>query len=259
MGDFGMTTTCSATLAAGANCRVDVSFTPTVAGARAGSLAISTNAPGSPHVVSLGGTGTVAPAITSPPPPGGEVGSAYLHTFTASGTTPITFALLSGTLPTGLTLGAGGVLSGTPTTPATFTGTVSASNGTPPNATQAFSITIAAKVQPFSFSPVSGAPINSYAVSNAITVTGIAGSVSISVVGGEYSIDGGAFTATSGTVGVNQQARVRVITAPWFGTAASATLTIGGTSATFVATTGAIPACSAPLACSECLVCRLEK
>jgi hypothetical protein len=53
--------------------------------------------------------------------------------------------------------------------------------------------------------------------------------------------------------------RVRLITAATFGTPSSATLTIGGVSSAFVATTGASPACSALLACVECRVCRLER
>jgi Domain of unknown function DUF11/Regulator of chromosome condensation (RCC1) repeat len=73
---------------------------------------------------------TTAPQFTSLTPPSGTVGSAYTHTFTASGTAPITFS--STALPAGLTL-VGGVLSGTPTQAGTFT--VTASNGTLPNAT----------------------------------------------------------------------------------------------------------------------------
>jgi hypothetical protein len=45
------------TLAAGANCQVSVTFHPTVEGTVTGSLTITSNAPGSPHVVSLTGTG----------------------------------------------------------------------------------------------------------------------------------------------------------------------------------------------------------
>jgi hypothetical protein len=40
------------------------------------------------------------------------------------GTTPYTWSLSSGTLPAGLTLSAAGVISGTPTTPGTYTITV---------------------------------------------------------------------------------------------------------------------------------------
>ena len=91
---------------------------------------------GAPHTVN-----TAPPMITSAAPTNGTQGAAYNHTYTATGTAPITFSLTSGSLPTGLTLTAG-VLSGTPTALGTFTGTVTATNGVMPDATQNFSITI---------------------------------------------------------------------------------------------------------------------
>lgn len=89
-------------------------------------------------------TAGVAPTITNGPAPGGTVGIPYAFTYTATGTTPISFALLSGSLPPGLLLTAAGTIVGTPTMPGTYTGAVSASNGILPDTTQAFSITIAA-------------------------------------------------------------------------------------------------------------------
>ncbi|HKV63404.1 MAG TPA: choice-of-anchor D domain-containing protein [Candidatus Acidoferrum sp.] len=68
-GDFAATSTGAtacpispATLAAGANCTINVTFTPTALGARAGNLTITDNATGSPHTVPLTGTGTAAAA-----------------------------------------------------------------------------------------------------------------------------------------------------------------------------------------------------
>jgi hypothetical protein len=46
-----------ATLAAGANCTINVTFAPTVLGARTGTLTITDNAGGSPHTVPLTGSG----------------------------------------------------------------------------------------------------------------------------------------------------------------------------------------------------------
>jgi hypothetical protein len=83
----------------------------------------------------------VAPTITSAPPTGtGTVGVPYNFNCTATGTAPITFSA-SG-LPTGLQISAAGTISGTPTAAGTFNGTITATNGTLPNDTQAFSITI---------------------------------------------------------------------------------------------------------------------
>jgi len=49
------------TLAAGSSCTINVTFTPTQAGARSASLTITDNATGSPQSVSLSGTGILAP------------------------------------------------------------------------------------------------------------------------------------------------------------------------------------------------------
>lgn len=83
------------------------------------------------------------PAITSAPPPGGQPGASYNHVYTATGYPAPTFQITAGALPNELTLATGGTLAGTPTQAGTFTGTVTASNGVLPNATQLFSITIA--------------------------------------------------------------------------------------------------------------------
>jgi hypothetical protein len=57
-GDFSQTNTCPHSLAAGAACTISVSFAPTVAGTRTGTLTITDNGPTSPQVVSLGGSGS---------------------------------------------------------------------------------------------------------------------------------------------------------------------------------------------------------
>ena len=58
-GNFAVkSTTCGATLAAGASCAVNVTFTPTAIGTRTGSLTVADDASTSPQRVSLSGTGT---------------------------------------------------------------------------------------------------------------------------------------------------------------------------------------------------------
>jgi sugar lactone lactonase YvrE len=59
-GDFAQTHTCGATLAIGASCTISVTFTPTAAGSRTGSITIADSATGSPQIVALSGTG-IAP------------------------------------------------------------------------------------------------------------------------------------------------------------------------------------------------------
>jgi hypothetical protein len=59
-GDFAQTTStkpCGATLAAGKNCKINITFTPTALGTRTGTLTITDNAGNSPQTVSLTGTG----------------------------------------------------------------------------------------------------------------------------------------------------------------------------------------------------------
>src|SRR5437667_352638 len=74
-GDFAATSTGAsacptspATLAAGANCTINVTFTPTASGARTGSLSVTDNAGGSPQIMTLSGNGTAAPdfGLTGP-------------------------------------------------------------------------------------------------------------------------------------------------------------------------------------------------
>ena len=56
--DFAQTNTCGASLAVNVSCSVSVTFTPTVASSRSASVGITDNASGSPHTISLAGTGT---------------------------------------------------------------------------------------------------------------------------------------------------------------------------------------------------------
>jgi CSLREA domain-containing protein len=81
----------------------------------------------------------VAPAAL----PGGQVGAAYTQTVTASGPPgPFTFAVTAGALPGGLTLGTGGVLSGTPTAAGAFTFTVTATNAASDAGSRDYTLTV---------------------------------------------------------------------------------------------------------------------
>ena len=64
--DFVQTNPCGASLNAGASCSISVSFKPATLGAKTGTISVADNAAGSPHAVSLSGTGVAAaaPAIT---------------------------------------------------------------------------------------------------------------------------------------------------------------------------------------------------
>ncbi|HKI21695.1 MAG TPA: putative Ig domain-containing protein, partial [Isosphaeraceae bacterium] len=88
------------------------------------------------------------PTFTADSPPVATVGSPYSYQFEASGTEPITFSATG--LPTWAQLNSStGVLSGTPTAPGTFDFTVTASNGTAPNATA--NVALIAQYEPPTF------------------------------------------------------------------------------------------------------------
>ena len=78
----------------------------------------------------IGGEGVVnhAPTITTVSLPNGTEGTSYSQTLTATGTAPITWNVTSGSLPAGLSLNNGGMITGTPTTAGTSTFTVTATN-----------------------------------------------------------------------------------------------------------------------------------
>lgn len=57
-GRFGQTNTCGSSVAAGAKCTITVYFKPNARGVVTGAVTITDNAAGSPHTVSLTGTGT---------------------------------------------------------------------------------------------------------------------------------------------------------------------------------------------------------
>ncbi len=94
---------------------------------------------------------TIAPpaalAITPVTLPNGTVAVAYSQAITASGgTAPYTYALTAGALPAGLSLTAGGVLTGTPTAGGSFTFTVTATDaatGTASTGARSYTLTIA--------------------------------------------------------------------------------------------------------------------
>jgi hypothetical protein len=66
-GDFSQTNNCGTTLAAGANCTINVTFKPSAGGPRNGTLSIADNANPSPQTVSLSGTGMDFSLSTSSP------------------------------------------------------------------------------------------------------------------------------------------------------------------------------------------------
>lgn len=91
-----------------------------------------------------GGTVSTSPTFTSASPVSGEEGRDYSYTLTSTGSPAATYTITSGALPTGLVLDAtNGVISGRPTTEGSYTFTVTAANGTGPDAVATYTIVIA--------------------------------------------------------------------------------------------------------------------
>jgi len=149
----------------------------------------------------------------------GTASAAYSATLGATGgygTGTYTFSLASGTLPTGTTLSAGGILSGTPTGAGTFTFTVqvtstlatAVANILPLTATQSFTVVVSGLSLTIAGSPGSGTAGVPYSA----TLTGSGGygtgTYTFSLASGTLPLDmtlsaGGILSGTPTAVGTS--------------------------------------------------------
>jgi len=122
---------------------------------------------------------------------------AYSQTLVASGgTSPYSWSVSSGTLPTGLSLSSSGSVSGTPTVAGAFSFTVAVKDATSASASANLSINVVTAAAPSVSisSPASGATL-----SGTTTVSGVA-SDGLPITSVQLSVDGGAFSNASGTI-----------------------------------------------------------
>jgi hypothetical protein len=98
----------------------------------------------------------------------------------------------------------------------------------------------------FSFAPRTDALLNALIESDEQPIDGINVPVSIHVQGGEYSIDGGAYTSSDGTVVNGERVRVRHATSATPNTETVTVLTVGGMTVRFTSTTGMVAADTIP-------------
>ena len=142
----GATATVTASINAGANTLAASStgYSDTV------TFTNTTNGTGNTtRPVSLTVNATEAPTISTVSLPAGAVDTAYSQTLAATGgTTPYSWSVSVGTLPAGLTLSTGGVLSGTPTTAESSSFTVRVEGADGASSTKVFSVTINAAAPP---------------------------------------------------------------------------------------------------------------
>lgn len=104
-------------------------------------------------------------------------------------------------------------------------------------------ITIAAEVvtdttpDPFDFTDLTGVTVGSSQTSDAVAITGINAATTITVSGCYYSIDGGTFVNTSGTIENNSFVQLRVDASSSYNTATTCSVTVGGVTADWTVTT----------------------
>ena len=257
-GDYSQTNNCPTALSSGQTCTINVSFTPSAEGSSNGTLTVLSNANASPTVTStvmLSGTGTNAvPSAFSFTP--------LVNVDPSSVQVSNAISVANTNVPSPISVSAGGQYSinGGPFT--SVAGVVSpgaqvivqlaAASGystsdsavlTIGGVSSTFTVTTGAQpVLQGSFTPVSGAAPSSTQTSSVITVTGTTMPVPITVSSGStYSVNGGPFTSTAGTVQPGDQVVVQTTAASTYNTTASAIVNIGGVTSTFTVTTAAQP------------------
>ena len=98
-GDFGQTNTCGSSLAPGANCTVNVTFTPTTTGERLGAVYFATLDPTTPLMLRLVGQGTVTTfsptSLHFPTQKVGTTSKAQTVTLSNAGTTTLNLGTIS--------------------------------------------------------------------------------------------------------------------------------------------------------------------
>jgi FtsP/CotA-like multicopper oxidase with cupredoxin domain len=217
-----------------------ISGTPTLTGTSTFTVKV-TAGNGTSATLQLSITDTAPVSITTASLPGAVTGVAYSQTLTAAGgSAPLTWSISAGTLPTGMTLSAAGVISGTATVTGTssFTVKVAAGNGT--SATLPLSITVTA-------------PVSITTASLPGAITGSAYSQTLTSAGGSapftWSISAGALPAgltlsaagvINGTPTVTGTSTFTVKVTAGNGTSATLQLTITVT-APFSITTTSLP------------------
>ncbi len=159
-GDFALVTTGTSCpygggpIAFQATCTIDVSFKPTATGNRTGTATITDNAPGSPHLIQLSGTGIVSAPNISPM----SLSFSGQLVGTSSASQPVTF---TNTGPVALNISS-----------LTISGGWTQSNNCLPSVAANASCTINVSFQPTSSGPLTGAlTLTDYTATSPQTVT----------------------------------------------------------------------------------------
>jgi hypothetical protein len=133
--------------------------------------------------------------------PAAIAGVSYTTTLQATGgKAPLTWTVAPGTLPPGLTLSSGGVLSGTPTTSGSFSFTVQvtdSTSGTPQTATQTFQLSVSGRKTDTSIAFGANPIAFGGSTSVTVTVTDTQGSGTASSPTGTLALTGAGLSASS--------------------------------------------------------------
>jgi hypothetical protein len=113
----------------------------------------------------------------------------------------------------------------------------------PQGCAQAAAVTAPPDTTPdaFSFTAVTGVAPTSLQTSNAVTIGGVNAPAASTIVGGSYSVNGGAFTTAAGSFNAGDTIKVQGTASASYSTSAAVTLTVGGVSSTFTISTEAPP------------------
>ena len=85
----------------------------------------------------------------------------------------------------------------------------------------------------FSFTTKTNQALSTSVESNMVTITGIANSIDISIVGGEYKINSGSWTSANGTIDNDDTVTLRLTSSSSYNSNATATLTVGDVTKSF--------------------------
>lgn len=142
------------------------------------------------------------------------------------------FTTAAGTINNGQTLTVRTIASDKTNTPVDVTVTVGGVSAT-------FTVTTLADVTPdaFLFTAKTDVAVNTEETSEPVTIKGIDIPVPVSITGGLYSINGGEFTASAGTVSADQTIVVKTTSGASTEVTQSAVLTVGDVNGTFSVTT----------------------
>ena len=129
--------------------------------------------------------------------PGATTGTSYGQTVTASGGTgPYTFAVTAGSLPAGLSLSSGGVLSGTPTALGNFSFTVTATDANSCTGSAAYTLNVACGAISLSLTETDLTCIGANDGQVTATFSGGTGPYQVQIDGGGFAAQASPFTFT---------------------------------------------------------------